>query len=75
MKVRIQRDDDATFLERVRDEVFIRRRRSVNFTRVHGVQPGGPQNGRRTSRDALVEEELHALFGRSSTRSSSIVAA
>ena len=75
MKVSVERDDGFALLPRTRQDVLVRCFRHPDRARMHRVEAEPRQCVNGGARHSLIEQEFHALLGKSITLSSSAVAA
>ena len=75
MKVRVKRENRLSLAMRVLNELVIGGRRHFNLARMDRIEARSSKARGCAARQSLIEQQLHALFGSSSTLSSIAVAA
>jgi hypothetical protein len=75
MKICVERDDDLSVLAGVLQDLDVGCRGEADIARVDSVDATLAKSSGGATRQALVEQELHALLGMSSTLSSTASAA
>jgi hypothetical protein len=75
VEIRVERDDRPILATRVRDEILIGSGGHADLAGVDYIEAPLTQRDGRSARQTLIEQQPHALFGNSSTLSSSAVAA